>query len=91
MEGVAKKALPRGMGFEWSGISREQLESGGKGVLIFGLGLLVVFLVLAAQYESFALPFVIILAVPVAVAGALGAALSAGSRTTCSARWGSSC
>jgi HAE1 family hydrophobic/amphiphilic exporter-1 len=78
MEGVAKKALPRGMGFEWSGISREQLESGGKAALIFGLGLLFVFLVLAAQYESFALPFVVILAVPLAVAGALGAALSRG-------------
>jgi HAE1 family hydrophobic/amphiphilic exporter-1 len=78
MEGVAKKALPRGMGYEWSGISREQIESGGKAVLIFGLGLLFVFLVLAAQYESFALPLVVILAVPVAVAGALGAALARG-------------
>src|SRR6185437_13638753 len=74
MEAVAKKTLPRGMSFEWSGISREQIESGGKAVLIFGLGLLFVFLVLAAQYESFALPFVVILAVPIAVAGALGAA-----------------
>ena len=78
MEGVAKKALPRGMGFEWSGISREQIESGGKAVAVFGLGLLFVFLVLAAQYESFALPFVVILSVPVAVAGALGAALLRG-------------
>jgi HAE1 family hydrophobic/amphiphilic exporter-1 len=73
MEEVAKKALPRGVSFEWSGISKEQIESGGKAVVIFALGLLFVFLVLAAQYESFALPFVVILAVPVAVAGALGA------------------
>ncbi len=78
MEAAARKALPRGMSFEWSGISREQIESGGKAALIFGLGLLFVFLVLAAQYESFALPFVVILAVPVAVAGALGAALLRG-------------
>ncbi|MFT3771259.1 MAG: efflux RND transporter permease subunit [Minicystis sp.] len=73
MEEVARKALPRGVSFEWSGISKEQIESGGKAVTIFALGLLFVFLVLAAQYESFALPFVVILAVPVAVAGALGA------------------
>jgi HAE1 family hydrophobic/amphiphilic exporter-1 len=78
MEAVARKALPRGMSFEWSGISREQIESGGKAVLIFGLGLLFVFLVLAAQYESFALPMVVILSVPLAVAGALGAALLRG-------------
>jgi hydrophobic/amphiphilic exporter-1 (mainly G- bacteria), HAE1 family len=78
MEAVARKALPRGMSFEWSGISREQIESGGKAIIIFGLGLLFVFLVLAAQYESFALPFVVILAVPIAVAGALGAALLRG-------------
>jgi HAE1 family hydrophobic/amphiphilic exporter-1 len=78
MEEVARKALPRGVSFEWSGISKEQIESGGKAVVIFALGLLFVFLVLAAQYESFALPFVVILAVPVAVAGALGAQLLRG-------------
>ncbi len=78
MERIAKKTLPRGMSFEWSGISREQIESGGKATLIFGLGLLFVFLVLAAQYESFALPLVVILSVPLAVAGALGAALLRG-------------
>jgi HAE1 family hydrophobic/amphiphilic exporter-1 len=78
MEAAARAALPRGMSFEWSGISREQIESGGKALTIFGLGLLFVFLVLAAQYESFALPFVVILAVPVAVAGALGAAMVRG-------------
>jgi HAE1 family hydrophobic/amphiphilic exporter-1 len=78
MEAVARKALPAGMSFEWSGISKEQIESGGKVVKIFILGLLFVFLVLAAQYESFALPAVIILSVPVAVAGALGAQLLRG-------------
>ncbi len=78
MEKIARGVLPRGVSFEWSGISAEQIESGGKAALIFGLGLLFVFLVLAAQYESFVLPFVVILAVPVAVAGALGAALLRG-------------
>jgi hydrophobic/amphiphilic exporter-1 (mainly G- bacteria), HAE1 family len=78
MEEIARKALPRGMSFEWSGISREQIESGNKAAAIFALGLLFVFLVLAAQYESFALPFVVVLAVPLAVLGALGAQLLRG-------------
>ncbi len=78
MEEVAKKTLPHGASFEWSGISKEQIESGGKATLIFALSLLFVFLVLAAQYESFALPGIVILAVPVAVLGALGAQLARG-------------
>jgi HAE1 family hydrophobic/amphiphilic exporter-1 len=71
MEENARAVLPRGMAFEWSGISKEQLESGGQTYVIFALGLLFVFLVLAAQYESFALPVVVILSVPVALLGAL--------------------
>lgn len=78
MEDIARKTLPRGASFEWSGISKEQIESGGKAAAIFGLSLLFVFLVLAAQYESFALPLVVLLAVPVAVLGALGAELLRG-------------
>ena len=78
MEEVARKALPHGAAFEWSGISKEQIESGGKATLIFALSLLFVFLVLAAQYESFALPAIVILAVPMAVLGALGAQLVRG-------------
>ena len=58
-------------------------------MIIFGLGLLFVFLVLAAQYESFTLPFVIILSVPLAILGALGLQCRAATPTTCSARWGS--
>ncbi len=73
MEALAKKALPNGMTFEWSGLSLEELESGGKAALLFGLGLVVVYLTLAAQYESFVLPFIVLLAVPVALLGAIGA------------------
>ena len=73
MEALAKKVLPRGMTFEWSGLSREELESGGKATILFALGMLVVYLTLAAQYESFVLPFIVLLAVPVALLGALGA------------------
>jgi len=71
MQKVAKEHLPPGFSFEWSGLSLEQLESGGQTAYIFGLGIVFVFLVLAAQYESFVLPFIIILSVPVAMLGAL--------------------
>jgi hydrophobic/amphiphilic exporter-1 (mainly G- bacteria), HAE1 family len=72
MEALARKVLPNGMTFEWSGLSLEELESGGKASLLFGLGLVVVYLTLAAQYESFVLPFIVLLAVPVALLGAIG-------------------
>ena len=73
MEALAKKTLPRGMTYEWSGLSLEEIESGGKAVILFGLGLVFVYLTLAAQYESYVLPFIILLGVPVALLGALGA------------------
>ena len=61
-----------GMVYSWTGLALEEVESQGKALLIFSLGLLVVYLTLSAQYESFALPFIILLAVPMAVLGALG-------------------
>jgi HAE1 family hydrophobic/amphiphilic exporter-1 len=73
MEKLARKNLMQGMSFEWSGLALEEIESSGKAAIIFGLGILVVYLTLSAQYESFALPFIILLAVPMAVLGALGA------------------
>ena len=73
MEALAKKALPNGMAFEWSGLSLEEIESGGKALILFALGLVVVYLTLAAQYESYVLPFIVLLAVPVAILGAIGA------------------
>jgi hydrophobic/amphiphilic exporter-1 (mainly G- bacteria), HAE1 family len=72
MEELASSTLPEGMSYEWTGASLEQKESGGQTGLIFMLGLVFVFLVLAAQYESFTLPFVVILSVPIAILGALG-------------------
>jgi HAE1 family hydrophobic/amphiphilic exporter-1 len=72
MERLAAEGLPDGMSAEWTGVSLEQKESGQQTLLIFALGLLFVFLVLAAQYESFLLPFVVILSVPLAILGALG-------------------
>ena len=66
----AKNKLP-GMMFSWTGLALEEHESAGKAIIIFGLGLLVVYLTLSAQYESFFLPFIILMAVPMAVLGAL--------------------
>ncbi|ABF90288.1 efflux transporter, HAE1 family, inner membrane component [Myxococcus xanthus DK 1622] len=78
METLATQHLPQGMSAEWTGISLEQKESGGQTAIIFALGLLFVFLVLAAQYESFSLPLVIIFSVPLAIMGALGLQLARG-------------
>jgi HAE1 family hydrophobic/amphiphilic exporter-1 len=61
-----------GMTYQWTGLTLDEIESSGKALIIFGLGILVVYLTLSAQYESFALPFIILLAVPMAVLGALG-------------------
>jgi HAE1 family hydrophobic/amphiphilic exporter-1 len=71
MEQIAKKVLPQGFAYEWTGLSQEQLESGRQTVIIFALALTFVFLVLAAQYESFALPLIIMLGVPFGIIGAL--------------------
>ena len=71
MEQVAQQNMLHGMAYEWTGLSLEEIESAGKAILIFALGILVVYLTLAALYESFALPFIILLAVPMAVLGAL--------------------
>ena len=65
-----KNKMP-GMSYSWTGLALEEVESAGKAIIIFGLGLLVVYLTLSAQYESFALPFIILLAVPMAILGAL--------------------
>ena len=73
MERLAKKSMMQGMQYSWSGLALEEIESGGKATIIFGLGILVVYLTLAALYESFVLPFIILLSVPMAVLGALTA------------------
>jgi hydrophobe/amphiphile efflux-1 (HAE1) family protein len=65
--------LPPGYGFEWSGQSFQEVKAGGQAVMLMGVGLLVVFLVLSAQYESFSLPISVLLSVPLGVLGALAA------------------
>ena len=72
METLAKK-MPQGFSYSWTGLSLEELAAGGTSLILFGLGTLVVYLTLSAQYESFVLPFIVLLAVPMALLGALGA------------------
>jgi HAE1 family hydrophobic/amphiphilic exporter-1 len=73
MQRLAGRVLPQGYNYEWSGISLEELQSGRTTLILFGLGTVVVYLTLSAQYESFVLPFIILLAVPMALLGALSA------------------
>ncbi len=73
MERIATENLPAGMTFAWSGISLEETKAGRQSILIFSLALLLVYLTLAAQYESLVLPFIVLLGVPLAVLGALSA------------------
>lgn len=75
---VADSTLPRGYTYEWSGMTREQIISGNQAVYIFIICLLFVYLLLAAQYESFGLPMAVILSLPVGIAGAFGVLLMAG-------------
>jgi HAE1 family hydrophobic/amphiphilic exporter-1 len=73
MQKLAGETLPQGFGYEWTGIAKEQIESGSQTLIIFALALVLVFLVLAAQYESFVLPLIVLLSVPLGLVGALGA------------------
>lgn len=70
IEEVAAETLPVGYGYEYSGLTREELASGGQTIFIFLLVLLFVYLLLSAQYESYLLPFAILLSLPIGLAGA---------------------
>ncbi|MHC1727706.1 MAG: efflux RND transporter permease subunit [Syntrophobacteraceae bacterium] len=73
MEEIAHKVLPQGYTFAWSGLAFEEKKSGSASMMAFSFGLLIVFLVLAAQYESWSLPGSVMMAVPFGVLGALTA------------------
>jgi hydrophobic/amphiphilic exporter-1 (mainly G- bacteria), HAE1 family len=66
---VAEKTLPRGFGIDWAGISKDEVGRGNEAAYIFLICLLFVYLVLAAQYESFVLPFAVILSLPAGIFG----------------------
>jgi HAE1 family hydrophobic/amphiphilic exporter-1 len=67
---VAKQTLPRGYGIDWIGLSKDEAERGNEALYIFVIVLVFVYLVLAAQYESFILPLAVILSLPVGIFGA---------------------
>ena len=71
MEEIAREILPQGYAFAWSGLAYEEKSSGGTSSLAFIFGLIFVFLILAAQYESWTLPGSVMMAVPFGVLGAL--------------------
>ncbi len=71
MEEIASETLPPALGYEWTGTALEEKNSGGQSAFIFGIGLVMAFLVLAAQYESFVDPVIIMLTVPLAILGAI--------------------
>jgi hydrophobe/amphiphile efflux-1 (HAE1) family protein len=73
MEKLAEEVLPEGMGYEWSGTSYQEIKAGNMAPLIFALSIVFVFLFLAALYESWAMPFMVMLAVPLALLGAMSA------------------
>ncbi|MDB5824128.1 MAG: multidrug efflux transporter permease [Herminiimonas sp.] len=77
MERLARQ-LPSGVGFEWTGISLQQQQSGSQAPLLYGLSILVVFLSLAALYESWSIPLSVIMVVPLGVLGALAATSARG-------------
>jgi HAE1 family hydrophobic/amphiphilic exporter-1 len=78
MERLARETLPAGFDFTWAGQSLEEIKAGSQAGYIFALSIVIVYLVLAAQYESWILPFIILLGVPLAVFGALSAQLLRG-------------
>ncbi len=75
MEEVANEVLPSGMGYAWSDMSYQEKKASGGQAIVFGMSLLFVFLILAAMYESWSLPFSVLLSTPIAVLGAYGGLL----------------
>jgi HAE1 family hydrophobic/amphiphilic exporter-1 len=78
MEQMGDAKLPLSMGYEWTGMSYQERKAGGSAMLIFGLAVVLVFLVLAAQYESWSAPAAVIFAVPLGVLGAVASVALAG-------------
>jgi multidrug efflux pump len=74
MERLAQK-LPAGVGYEWTGVSLQEIKAGSEAPVLYALSIIVVFLALAALYESWTIPIAVIMVVPLGVFGALAAAL----------------
>ncbi|MGN0003162.1 MAG: efflux RND transporter permease subunit [Sphingobacterium composti] len=78
VEALSKDELPGNFGYEWTGMSYEESKSGSQTILIFALSILFVYFLLAAQYESYILPWAVLLSVPVGLIGVFAAVLLAG-------------
>lgn len=78
MEEVARATLPAGYGYEWTGQTRQEIAAGASGMAVIALSLVVTFLFLAALYESWAVPFAVLLSVPFGILGALAIVLLRG-------------
>ena len=78
MEDIAGRTLPDSMGFEWTGLAYQEKAASGGVLVVFGLSMLLVFMVLAAQYESWTLPLAVLLAVPLGLLGVAGGAFARG-------------
>jgi len=78
MEQMADAKLPTSMGFEWTGMSFQEKQVGNEAILVFALAITLVFLVLAAQYESWTSPAAVILVVPLSVLGTVAALVARG-------------
>ncbi len=79
MEKLAKETLPEGFAYEWTTLAYQQLKAGNTAIFAFGLGVLFVFLVLAAQFESLTLPLAVIMIVPMCLVAAILGVLIRGS------------
>ena len=78
MQSLSSRLLPTSMGYEWTGVTYQQLAAGTQTPIIFGLAFIFVFLFLAAQYESWLIPFSVLLTIPFALLGAIVATWARG-------------
>ena len=77
MQRAAAEALPRDFGFGWTGVTYQELSAGSIATIVLALAIVFVFLILAAQYESWTMPFMVLSSAPLALIGALGALVGA--------------
>lgn len=78
MQTIAEQKMPAGMNFEWTSLAYQESKQSGEGMMVFGLAIVVVYLILAAQYESWTTPLAVVLSVPLAVLGAMAGCMIRG-------------
>ena len=78
VESMAKEKLPSGLTTEWTALSYQERQIGSQAIVVFAMALIIVYLILAAQYESWTVPLSVILSIPLAVLGAMAGLMSRG-------------